>query len=102
MLELTLDEFERRERARLEQQATLGGALELSSASVGINGRPACFRTEVTLEDRHERFAPAAQRRGIARAEFGERRRGALEIRPPAARRSGAPYQGDGGLGLDV
>src|SRR5438045_4107329 len=102
MFELALDELERRQRARFEQQAALRRALERLAPLIGRLRRPPRFRVEDALEDWHERVAPAPQRGGVACTELGEGLRGALEIGPPAQRRARGQDERDIELGFHV
>ena len=83
MLELAFDEFERGERAYLEQPPAGVRARQHGTPLRCRERRRARFRRQDALDDRHELVVPAAQRLGIAPAEAGERRDGSLDVGPP-------------------
>ena len=73
VLELPLDELQRRKRTRFEQQPAFRAFLQEVFPFGNRNRRPARLGTEDALEDRPERVAPVAQPRRIARAELARR-----------------------------
>ena len=102
MLELALDELQRRERARLEQQSALSRSFQRLFPALRLNGRASRFGAQDPFQDGNESVAPALERRGVASAELGEGFRGAVEIGPPAERVAALEQQRDVQLRLDI
>ena len=102
ILELPLHEFERRQRADLEQAAARRLLLE-KSPPLGWRQRwRAIFGQEDAGHDGDELVVPAAQRLGIAPAELRDGIDRTSDIRPPLERAAVAGEERDVELRLDV
>src|SRR5262249_7937029 len=86
MLELLLDEFERRERAHREEPPPGAGARKQRAPLGGRQRRRPRFGSKDLRHDGYELVVPAPQRVGVALAELGERRDGPADVGPPCER----------------
>ena len=102
MLELLLDELQRRQRAHFEQPPAGAGARQQRAPLLRRQRRRAALGRQDVAHDRHELVVPAPQRVGVAAAEGGERGDRLVRIGPPFQRASVAGEQRDIELGLDV
>ena len=89
------------ERAHGKEPPAGAGAGKQRATLLGRQRRRARFRRKHLRDDRHELVVPAAQRRGVARAERGERVDGLADVGPPLERAAVAGDERDVELGLD-
>src|ERR1041384_8325874 len=97
-----MHEFERRQRADVEQAATRGTLLQCRAPLLRWQRHRPALRDQNITQDRDELVLPALERVGVALAELGERRNRALDIGPPFERTAVARQQRNVELRLDV